>query len=323
MPWYSKDYNADVYVRAMNDEQDLAFRRMLEASWEIGALPSDAEQLALIVRYDLEKFKKAWVFPLTNVWKETPAGLINPRLEKERRRVHKRIKTARENGSRGGRPRNSQNALASNENRAVTGRFQLGFKSETQSKPEAKHPDPDPDPDPQREDPRGASSDAPLGNPPVYWDNGTRDITIDRDWLRAELAEIQRESGQMLTRGEYDREREALRLKLLETPRQRACLVTQAGKRSKPSQFKALATYTVGWFSRAIRLKAQRANQPARASPNSTQARKERTDAAFREVMAETLEEERNGQQHGQKKRDDTDHREAQSGLSPAAGPRR
>lgn len=170
----------------------------------------------------------------------------------------------------------------------------------------------------------GASDDAPLETPPVppvYWDNATRDVVLDRDWLRGELQEIQREAKQVLTVAEYDQEREALRLKLLENPRQRACLLTHAGKRSSPSQFKSMATYTVGWFSRAIRMKAQRACQPARASPNSPQARRERTDAAFREVMAETLEEERNAER--QKKRDGSDHREAASGLSPAAGSQR
>lgn len=94
--WFVKDYNSDPRVTAMTDDQDLAYRRMLDASWELGPLPNKLDHLAMIVRYDLERFRRAWSYPLTLCWQRNGQGtLINQRLEDERESMLKRSDKAR------------------------------------------------------------------------------------------------------------------------------------------------------------------------------------------------------------------------------------
>ena len=143
------------------------------------------------------------------------------------------------------------------------------------------------------EDERSGAT-APPG--PVHWDGSIQQVVIDEDWLRSEIEDYQHEAGVQLTRREYEHEAEQLRLKLLENTRLRACIRKADGKPSTDSQFKRLATFTAGWFKRAVRMKAERANHPVRASPNSAPARRARTDEALRQVMRETLEEEQREQ---------------------------
>lgn len=133
---------------------------------------------------------------------------------------------------------------------------------------------------------------------PVHWDSAIRNVVIDKGWLRGELEEYQREAGVVLTEPEYEHEAEQLRLELLRDARLRACIRKANGKPSTDSKFKALATYTSGWFKRALRFKAGRAGQ-SRASPNSAPARRQRTSDAMKQVMQETLEEEQREQQAG------------------------
>ena len=159
--------------------------------------------------------------------------------------------------------------------------------------PPLSSPSPSPSPSPTLE--KGSfgelSESAPPG--PVHWDSAIQNVVIDEDWLRDEIEDYQHEAGVELTRREYEHEAEQLRLKLLADPRLRACIRKANGKPSSESQFKRLATFTAGWFKSAIRMKAERANRPARASPNSAPARRERTDEALRQVMRETLDEEK------------------------------
>lgn len=111
LPYYFfwvNDYNSDPLVLAMTDDQDLAYRRLIDKSWDLGPLPNDPVKLAALVRFDkdrLNRFKAAWVYPLTECWPETPEGLVNPRLEKERDRAMRRVEQARDAGLRSGRSR--------------------------------------------------------------------------------------------------------------------------------------------------------------------------------------------------------------------------
>jgi hypothetical protein len=94
--WFPKDYNSDSRVLGMTEEQDLAYRRMLDASWELGPLPANQDHLAMLVRYAPDRFKKVWSYPLTECWQENGHGtLINQRLEDEREAMLKRSEKAR------------------------------------------------------------------------------------------------------------------------------------------------------------------------------------------------------------------------------------
>lgn len=98
--WFSKDYKADPLVQAMTDDQDLAYRRLLDASWEIGPLPNDTDRLSALVGFKTDgakRFAAAWVWPLTECWHK-PRGkktLINFRLEDERDGMLDRSEKAR------------------------------------------------------------------------------------------------------------------------------------------------------------------------------------------------------------------------------------
>ena len=98
-PWFPKAYAADPLVQAMTDDQDLAYRRLLDASWELGPLPDDVAKLASFVRYRRggdARFKRAWTYPLTECWLKNGDGhLINPRLESVRDEVLSRSEKAR------------------------------------------------------------------------------------------------------------------------------------------------------------------------------------------------------------------------------------
>jgi uncharacterized protein YdaU (DUF1376 family) len=82
--WFPKDYSGDAQVQAMDDDQDLAYRRLLDKSWEIGPLPIEVEKLAAYARYALARFEQCWRFPLIDCWCEVDGKLINQRLEDER-----------------------------------------------------------------------------------------------------------------------------------------------------------------------------------------------------------------------------------------------
>ena len=73
----------------MTKMQDLAYRRMLEASWELGPLPCEPDDLARLIDFSPREFERAWRFPLTDCWKVRRGRLTNARLESERKVVAK------------------------------------------------------------------------------------------------------------------------------------------------------------------------------------------------------------------------------------------
>lgn len=143
--WFPIDYAGDALVKAMTDDQDLAYRRLLDISWQIGSLPSDLGELARLAGFDSERFEAAWSFPLTECWHKNGAGkLVNHRLEEERESTLKRSEKARQSvqareKKRGKRLRAKRKASiierSSNDHRAMI----------------YPKPDPDPDPDPKKE----------------------------------------------------------------------------------------------------------------------------------------------------------------------------
>lgn len=100
--WFPKDYASDALVRGMTDAQDLAYRRLIDASWEIGALPSEPEKLAVLAQVDSEGciagqefLRQVWTYPLTECWAARKDGLlINYRLEEERDKAFSRADSA-------------------------------------------------------------------------------------------------------------------------------------------------------------------------------------------------------------------------------------
>lgn len=83
--WFPKDFAADPRVLAMDNNQELIYRRLLDRSWELGSLPSKPSDLARLAGVSPRTLKKAWGFPLNECWVEDGEGrLVNHRLEEER-----------------------------------------------------------------------------------------------------------------------------------------------------------------------------------------------------------------------------------------------
>lgn len=97
----------------------------------------------------------------------------------------------------------------------------------------------------------------PILMPNVFWEPERNDVVINEDWLKDELTDYTKEAGVTFSRKEYEQAKEDLRLLLLGDSRLRALLKKKDGKPSADSQFKRLATLTVGHFQRAIRNKAK------------------------------------------------------------------
>lgn len=56
-PWYPGDYQRDTLH--LNNAQDLAYRRLIDAYYMAGGLPSDDEQLANIARMSFDDWMKS------------------------------------------------------------------------------------------------------------------------------------------------------------------------------------------------------------------------------------------------------------------------
>lgn len=93
--WFPKDYSGDALVRSMTRDQDLAYRRLLDQSWELGSLPNDKAKLAQLCGFSPLEFQAIWSFPLVDCWVENGDGnLINNRLEDERELARKKSRGA-------------------------------------------------------------------------------------------------------------------------------------------------------------------------------------------------------------------------------------
>lgn len=99
-PFWVSDYNGDPLVIAMTKLQDLAYRRMLDKSWELGPLPVEPWKVARLIRYSEEEFEEVWKYPLTECWVETEQGWVNRRLEKERAYIDGMVEQRRAAGRR-------------------------------------------------------------------------------------------------------------------------------------------------------------------------------------------------------------------------------
>lgn len=94
--WFPKDFASDPHVIAMDNMQELIYRRLLDRSWELGGLPDDEGALARLAGVKKSTFRKAWTYPLTECWDSDDLGrFVNPRQEKERAEHTDRSEKAR------------------------------------------------------------------------------------------------------------------------------------------------------------------------------------------------------------------------------------
>ena len=163
-PWWLYDYRSDPLVQAMTDDQDLAYRRMLDVSWDLGELENNPGKIAALIRFSPRKFASVWKYPLTECWQDNGVGLVNPRLEREREKVDASYRQKKRAGEASGQARKK----ATDVERALNTRS-------TDDGQTLNDPDPDPDPDKdkdqegKREEQKATASRSPR-RAAVYWD---------------------------------------------------------------------------------------------------------------------------------------------------------
>ena len=132
------DWRASPMVRLMTLEQRGAYHEMLCVSWQIGALPDDHSLLSRLLGIDVETFERVWVYPLIDCWAKTELGLVNVRLEKERKWAETRQQKASKAGRKSGNVR------------SIRTPDELGANSEpTRGELESNYPEPEPEPEPE------------------------------------------------------------------------------------------------------------------------------------------------------------------------------
>lgn len=86
--FYPADFLADKNVQCMTDAQIGIYIKLLCHAWLEGSIPSDLDQLSRFATKEPDSFKDnwRWISSCFEVCKKDPSKLINPRLEKERRK---------------------------------------------------------------------------------------------------------------------------------------------------------------------------------------------------------------------------------------------
>lgn len=86
MPFYGRDFYADVHVRAMTWEERGVYQFLLWVAWDEGAIPADTKKLARICELPARRFTKVWE-AIGDRWQphQARAGwLVNRRQEQVR-----------------------------------------------------------------------------------------------------------------------------------------------------------------------------------------------------------------------------------------------
>lgn len=107
-PWWLYDYQSDPLVQAMTDDQDLAYRRMIDASWDLGELPNDPDKISSLIRFSRKKFASVWKYPLIECWQDNGIGLINHRVEREWEKIDARYGQLKKASAKGVAARTGQ-----------------------------------------------------------------------------------------------------------------------------------------------------------------------------------------------------------------------
>lgn len=112
---YPKDWASDEAVKLMTWEQRGIYRELLDHQWLEGSIPGDVEQLAVLLRIPLVRFRKK-IWPLIAT-KFTPVDndggrLMQLRLERQRDNQEEFIQGKKIAGSKGGKERARRHAEA-------------------------------------------------------------------------------------------------------------------------------------------------------------------------------------------------------------------
>lgn len=111
LPWFPlwvADFQQSRHVRLMPLEAVGLYTLMLCAQWDGGDLPDDPEAVARIIGRDVAEVEAAWPY-VRPCFELNGTGIVNPRLETERRRQATKRARLSAAGKRGAKLRWSQN----------------------------------------------------------------------------------------------------------------------------------------------------------------------------------------------------------------------
>lgn len=143
--FYPKDILSDEQARVMTLEERGAYLTLLCHAWLEGSIPRDPERLARLLGVRPSKLKRMWpaIEGCWSVSPDSPARLIQARLERERERQRDYSAKQAARGKNGGRPKES----TKQETRGKA----AGLPDETRTKPGKSLPFPSPSPSPVTE----------------------------------------------------------------------------------------------------------------------------------------------------------------------------
>jgi uncharacterized protein YdaU (DUF1376 family) len=149
LPWFVRDYIAA--TRQMSLAERGAYTDLLFFQWEMGPLPRDLGRLARLVGCGPDEFTQVWP-TISEKFSESPAGLINPRLEEHRQKSEelsvKRATIGRAGGKASGESRRSKSEA--NPKQLLPPGEPIGEaigKANGQAKSNSPSPSPSPSPD--------------------------------------------------------------------------------------------------------------------------------------------------------------------------------
>lgn len=100
MPWFPRDFLAA--TRGWSLVERAVYRELLDAQWEIGRLPMDADELARTISATRTEFDTGFSRCAGKFAKKN-GGLVNERLEQHRRKASKLSKIRSKIGASGGK----------------------------------------------------------------------------------------------------------------------------------------------------------------------------------------------------------------------------
>jgi uncharacterized protein YdaU (DUF1376 family) len=83
LPWFPRDYLAA--TRGMTLAERGAYTDLLFYSWDMGSLPNDPKRLARMLGVDMQEFMVIWPAVQPKFVRNETNGIVNERLERERR----------------------------------------------------------------------------------------------------------------------------------------------------------------------------------------------------------------------------------------------
>ena len=98
-PLYAQDFDMD--TASWGTDEIGIYIRLLNYEWINGYLPNDITRIAKIVRISPTKLKKSWQIISKKFSQNGDNNLINRRMEEEREKRNKYIKSQRESGKKG------------------------------------------------------------------------------------------------------------------------------------------------------------------------------------------------------------------------------